>query len=66
MLSVELEEGMLSVELAKVVDDWLWHNGRIDNMPEVGLGCFGKHVLERVRDKMKNIAGSEGPITWCG
>jgi hypothetical protein len=31
---------MLSMELAKVADDWLWRNGMIDNMVEVGLGCF--------------------------
>jgi hypothetical protein len=53
---------MLSVKLAKVVDDWLWHNGRIDNMPAVCLDCFGKFVIERVGHRMENIAGSAGPI----
>jgi hypothetical protein len=32
MLSVELAEGILSVELIEAVDDWLWCNGRIDNI----------------------------------
>jgi hypothetical protein len=32
---VEVVEDMLSVELADVVDGWLWHNGRIDSMSEV-------------------------------
>jgi hypothetical protein len=31
-------------------------------MPEVDLGYFGKLVVERAKDKMENIAGSEGPI----
>jgi hypothetical protein len=39
MLSVEVGEGMLSVELAKFTDDWMWHVDRIYyNMIEVGLG----------------------------
>jgi hypothetical protein len=63
---VGLAEGMLSVELAKIVDDWLWHNGRIDNMSEVGLGFFGMLVVEKAKDMMENIAGGEGPIAWCG
>jgi hypothetical protein len=25
------------VELAKVVDDWLWHSGMIGNKPSLGL-----------------------------
>jgi hypothetical protein len=65
MLSVELG-GILSVELVKVVDDWLWHNGRIDNTPKVGLGCFGMLVVDRVKGRMENIAGGEGPTAWCG
>jgi hypothetical protein len=28
-----------------VVDRWLWCNGRLDNMPEVGLGYFGKIMV---------------------
>jgi hypothetical protein len=59
---VELLEGMSSAELAEAMDDWLWRNGRIDNMSEVGLGYFGKLVVERAKDTMKNIASSEGPI----
>jgi hypothetical protein len=47
----------------KVVDDWLWCSGRIGKMLEVGLRCFGKLVVERAKDRMENIIGSEGPIT---
>jgi hypothetical protein len=36
---VEPAEGMLFVKLAKVVDGWLWHNGRIDNKPELVPSC---------------------------
>jgi hypothetical protein len=64
--SVELAEGILTMELAKAVDDWSWRNGRIDNMSKVGLGYFGELVVERAKDRMENIAGSEGPIAWCG
>jgi hypothetical protein len=52
MLSVELAKGKLSVELVEVADDWLWCNGRIDNMVEAGLGCFGMLVVEKVKDRM--------------
>jgi hypothetical protein len=41
-------EGILSVELVKIVDDWVWHNGRIDNMPKVGFGWLDKLVLDGV------------------
>jgi hypothetical protein len=66
MLSVEPVDGMLFVELAKAIDDWLWHNGRINNMLEVGLGYFGKLVVERAKDRMENVASSEGAIAWYG
>jgi hypothetical protein len=61
---VELLEDMLFVEPAKVMDDSLWHSSRIVNMLEAGLGCFGKPTVERVKDRMESIAGSEGPIVW--
>jgi hypothetical protein len=61
-----LLEEMLFVELAKVVHNWLWRSGRIGNMPQVGLGCFGKLAAERAKDRMGNIASNEGPIAWCG
>jgi hypothetical protein len=63
---VVLAEDMLFVELAKVEHDWLWHNGRIGSMPEVGFDCFGKLTVEEANDRMKNIAGGEEPIAWCG
>jgi hypothetical protein len=62
----KLLEDMLFVELAKVVDDWLWCSGRIGNMLEAGLGCFGKLTVERVKDRMESIVVSEGPTAWCG
>jgi hypothetical protein len=37
---------MLFAKLTKVEDDWLWHNGRIGSMPEVGFGCFRRLVVE--------------------
>jgi hypothetical protein len=57
---------MLFVELTLVEDDWLWHNSRIDNMPEVGFDYFGKLAVERAKDRMENIFGGEEPIAWCG
>jgi hypothetical protein len=53
---------MLFVKLAKVVDDWLWRSGGIDSMPEVGHGYFARLVLERAKDRIENIVGSEGAI----
>jgi hypothetical protein len=35
---------------------WLWHNGMIDSMPEVGLGCFDVFVVKKVKDRMMSIA----------
>jgi hypothetical protein len=66
MLFVELVEGVLFRELAKVPGDWLWCNDRIGSMLEVGLGCSDSVVVEKVKDRMHNIAGDEEPIAWCG
>jgi hypothetical protein len=66
MLFVELVEGTLFGELAKVVGDWLWHNGRIGSMSDVGLGCSDSIVVGKVNDMMENIADGEEPIAWCG
>jgi hypothetical protein len=54
------------VKLTKVEDDWLWHNGTIDSMPEVEFGSFGKLAVERVKDRIENIIGGEVPIVLCG
>jgi hypothetical protein len=62
---VVLVEGMLFAKLTKVEDDWLWHNGRIGSMPEVGFGCFRRLVVE-AKDRMENIAGDAESIAWCG
>jgi hypothetical protein len=62
-------EGMLSVSLAKVVGDWVWRNGRIDNMLEVGFGWFDKLVLEKVKARMVNTGGGgalHGVINFSG
>jgi hypothetical protein len=66
MLFVELVDGMLFGELVKVAGDWLWRNGRIGSMPEVGFGCSYSVVLKKVKDRMENIAGGDEPIAWCG
>jgi hypothetical protein len=62
MLSVELTEGILSVELEDV---WLWHSDMIDSIPEVGLGCFGVFIVEKVKDRMVSIAGGWEYTAWC-
>jgi hypothetical protein len=51
---------MLFAELAKVEDDWLWHNGRIGSMSKVSFGCFGKLVVKE-ENRMENIAGDAEP-----
>jgi hypothetical protein len=56
---------MLFAKLTKVEDDWLWHNGRIGSMPEVGFGGFRRLVVE-AKDRMENIAGDAESIAWCG
>jgi hypothetical protein len=56
----------LFVELAKVGDGLLWHDDKIDNKPEVGLGyCLGEFVVERAKGRMENIDGEEVPIALC-
>jgi hypothetical protein len=65
MLSVELTEGMLSVELVGVEDVWLWRSDMIDSIPEVGLGCFGVFIMEKVKDMMVSIAGGWEYTAWC-
>jgi hypothetical protein len=35
-------------------------------MPDVGFGCSGRVAVEEAKDRMKNIAGGEEPIAWCG
>jgi hypothetical protein len=59
---VALAEGMLSVELAKVKDDWLWHNGMTGSMPEVEFGYFCRLGLENTEGRMGYIIGDEEPI----
>jgi hypothetical protein len=58
-------EGMLFVELVKVEDGWLWCNGRIGGIPEVGFGCFDKLVVEKAKDRTGSIVDGEEPIAWC-
>jgi hypothetical protein len=66
MLFVALVQGMLSMELVKVEDDWLWCSGMTGNMPDVGFGYFGRLGLESAEGRMGNIAGDVEPIAWCG
>jgi hypothetical protein len=54
------------VELAKVVDGWLWRSGMIGNKPEHGLGCFDRLVVGNVKGKMVSVAGGGEPIALCG
>jgi hypothetical protein len=65
MLFVELEEGMLFMELTEVEDGWLWRSGMTGSMPEVGFGRLNKLVVKKVKDKMGNIVGGEESIAWC-
>jgi hypothetical protein len=37
------------MELVDIVDGWLWRNGKIDSMPEVVLGWFGRLVVKKWR-----------------
>jgi hypothetical protein len=61
---MELAEGMLFVELAKAGDDWLWRSDRIGNKPELGFGCLGKFVVERVKGRMEST-GYEAMSLLC-
>jgi hypothetical protein len=40
--------------------------GLIIYMPEVKLGWFGKLVVEKVKDRLENIAAGERTIAWYG
>jgi hypothetical protein len=37
------------MELAKVVDGWLWHSGMIGNKPRLGVNCFGRFAVQMLR-----------------
>jgi hypothetical protein len=65
MLFVELVEGTLFKELAKVASDWLWRNGRIGSTLEVGFGYSGRVAVEEKKDRMKSIVSGGGPVAWC-
>jgi hypothetical protein len=55
---------MLSIELVKVVGDWLWHNGKIDSMSELGPGWLDGFVVEITKGKMASIGDEVEPIAW--
>jgi hypothetical protein len=57
---------MLFVELAKVMDDWLWRNGMISNCSGLGPDCFDRLVVENAKGKMESIASNGESIVWCG
>jgi hypothetical protein len=66
MLSMGLAGVMLSVGFAGVASGWLCHNGRTNNMPEVGLDWFGKPMMEKENDMMESIVDDGGSFAWCG
>jgi hypothetical protein len=55
---------MLSMDMEKAEDDWLWRSDVTGNM--VGFGYFGRFGLESVEGMMGNIVGGVEPIAWCG
>jgi hypothetical protein len=48
-----------------VEDVLLWRSDMIDSIPEVGLGCFGVFIMEKVKDMMVSIAGGWEYTAWC-
>jgi hypothetical protein len=36
------------------------------NRPELGLGCFGRLAVEKMKVRMESIVGGREPIAWCG
>jgi hypothetical protein len=48
------------------VGGWLWCNGIIGNMLEIGFGNFGMLVLDNAEGRMGNVAGDAEPIAWYG
>jgi hypothetical protein len=56
---------MLSLEMVRVADDWVWGNDKIDNTSKVGFGWFDKIMLEKAKDRMGNVGGGGGPIALC-
>jgi hypothetical protein len=40
----------------------LWHSGRIDSTPELGLDCFDGFVAEMVKGRMTSIGDVAEPI----
>jgi hypothetical protein len=44
-----LAEGMIFMESAKAAGGLLWHNDRISNKPELGLGCLSDSGMGKQR-----------------
>jgi hypothetical protein len=63
---VALPMGTLFMELSKVEDSWLWRSDMTGNKPEVGIGYFGRRVMEKAKGKMQSIDGGGDPIAWYG
>jgi hypothetical protein len=57
---VVLPNDMLFVELAEADDDWLSRNDMTGNKSELGLGYFGRLVVEKVKGRMDCIGGGGG------
>jgi hypothetical protein len=56
---------MLSVELAKVENGWLWRSGMTGSMPGVGFHFYDRLVLENAKGRVGNIAAGGEHTAWC-
>jgi hypothetical protein len=56
---------MLSMELVKVEDGWLWCSGMTGSMPGVDFGCYDRLVAGNGKGRVGNIAVGGEPTVWC-
>jgi hypothetical protein len=63
---VELTNDILFVELVKVEAGLLWCSDRTSNKLELELGCFGRFVVERAKDRMENTGCGVMANALCG
>jgi hypothetical protein len=50
---------MIFGELTEAEDGWLWRSNMAGSKPELGLGCFGRIVVETTKGRMESISGGE-------
>jgi hypothetical protein len=55
-------EGMIFGELTEAEDGWLWRSNMAGSKPELGLGCFGRIVVETTKGRMESISGGESTV----